>query len=135
MIMLDGIKNSAPRVMDPLGKLLFQGQEIASYLFQVPDDAAQWQRLGEIVSQVVSESSKSTRIELPQIASEMRQLLQQPPSVAIADQLVAGFDRMVKLWKSARSGLMDASRLSTVGVRAPLDPNDTRKRGKPVLWD
>jgi hypothetical protein len=132
---LDGMKNSAPRVMDPLGRLLFRGQEIASYLFQVPDDASEWQRLRDITNIVASESAKSARQELPQIAEEMRRLLKQEPSLAVADQLVAGFDRMVKLWKSARSGLLDASRLSNVGIHGPTDPKMNRKRGKPMLWD
>lgn len=134
--MLDGIKNSAPRVMDPLGRLLFDGQELASYLFQVPTDGAQWARLGEIVDSVVREVAGSNRRELPQIADEMRGLLRLEPSVGVADQLVAGFDRMVKLWKAARSGLMDASRLSNVGFEPPAGiPSITRKRGDPVLWD
>jgi len=123
-------------VMDPLGRLLFDGQELSSYLFQVPDDHAQWARLSEIVDQVISEVVGSGRRELPAIAVELKGLLALPPSVAVADQLVAGFDRMVKLWKSARSGLMDASRLSGVGFEPPGGIQSiTRKKGAPVLWD
>jgi hypothetical protein len=120
--MMDGMKNSAPRVMDPMGRLLFEGQEVATYLFQVPDDVPQWHRLQEIVTAILHESGRSPRVELPQIAKEMELLLQDPPSVMVADQLVAGFDRMVKLWKSAKSGLLDASRLSSLGMESPLRP-------------
>lgn len=133
--MLDGIKNSAPRAMDPLGRLLFRGQEIASYLFQVPDDAAQWERIRNVAGAIVDEASKSTRRELPQIAREIQELLDQPPSVMLADQLVACFDRMVKLWKAAKSGLMDASRLSQISMQQPTETRPTRNRGEPALWD
>lgn len=134
--MMDGIKNSAPRVMDPLGRLLFQGQEVASYLFQVPDDTSEWQRLSAIVEQIIRELQSSPRVELPQIANEMQLLLTEQPSIAVADQLVAGFDRMVKLWKSARSGLMDASRLSNLGFESPVKASrPPRTGGEPMLWD
>ena len=134
--MMDRRQNSAPRVMDPLGRLLFQGQEVASYLFQVPDDKSEWQKLSAMVDQIIRELSTSARVELPQIAQEMKQLLAEDPSISVADQLVAGFDRMVKLWKSARSGLMDASRLSNLGSESPPNaPRSRRKRGEPVLWD
>jgi hypothetical protein len=35
----------------------------------------------------------------------MKEVLAQPPSPMLADQLVTGFDRIVSLWKLARSGI------------------------------
>jgi len=43
--------------------------------------------------------------ELPRIAQELKAALDQPPSPAQAELLQDGFDRMVKLWQAARSGL------------------------------
>ena len=109
--MLEGMKNSGQRLLDPLGKLCFEGQDVANYLFQVPDDASQWDRLRRIVEGILREAATTQRKELPAIAQEMQQALSQPPSVMVAEQLVSGFDRMTKLWKSAKSGLMNAEEL------------------------
>jgi hypothetical protein len=109
--MLDGMKNSGRRLMDPLGKLCFEGQDLANYLFQVPDDESQWDRVRGIVDAILKETANTRRRELPAIAREMQEALKQPPSVMVAEQLVSGFDRMTKLWKSAKSGLMNAEEL------------------------
>jgi len=109
--MLEGMKNSAPRVMDPLGRLCHEGYDVATYLYQVPDDAAQWERLSRIINKILELSADSRRRELPNIAEELRSVLKDPPSMQAADQMVTGFDRMMKLWKAARSGLMDAEAL------------------------
>jgi hypothetical protein len=113
--MLEGMKNSGQRLLDPLGKLCFEGQDVANYLFQVPDDAPQWERLQRIVDAILKETAKTRRKELPAIATEMREVLQGNPSVMAAEQLVSGFDRMTKLWKSAKSGLMNAEELRKLG--------------------
>jgi hypothetical protein len=109
--MLDGMKNSGQRMLDPLGKLCFEGQDVANYLFQVPDDASQWERLRGIVDAILQETAKTKRKELPAIAMELREIIQGPPSVMAAEQLMSGFDRMTKLWKSAKSGLWNAEDL------------------------
>lgn len=102
---IDTIKNSAPRFMDRLGKLCFTGHEVANYLFQVPDDESQWQRLGDIVEGILQEASGSRHKELPRIAEEVRTAMQQGTSMLVVEQVITGFDRMIKLWKAARSGL------------------------------
>ncbi len=109
--MLEAMKNSGQRLLDPHGKLCFEGQDVANYLFQVPDDASQWNRLRGIVDAILRETAKTQRRELPAIAKEMQEALNQPPSVRMAEQLMSGFDRMTKLWKSAKSGLMNAEEL------------------------
>jgi hypothetical protein len=113
--MLDGMKNSGRRVMDPLGRLCFEGQDVANYLFQVPDDEAQWERVRGIVDAIMAETANTNRRELPAIAAELKAALSQPPSMMVAEQLMTGFDRITKLWKSARSGLMDARELRELG--------------------
>ena len=113
--MFDSLKNSGRRVMDPLGKLCFEGQDVANYLFQVPDDVSQWERLERIVDAILVEAAKTKRRELPSIAEEMKQALQQPHSVMLAEQMLNGFDRMTRLWKSAKSGLMNAENLKNLG--------------------
>ena len=64
--MLDGMKDSGRRVLDPLGRLCFEGQDVANYLFQVPDDATQWERLGRIVDAILVETAK-TFMESPKV--------------------------------------------------------------------
>ncbi len=103
--MIDTIRNSAPRFMDRLGKLCFSGHEVANYLFQVPDDEPQWERLREIVDGILQEASRTCHKELPRIAEEVRTALQQGASMQVVEQAMAGFDRMIKIWKAARSGL------------------------------
>ena len=96
---------TGPRYLDPLGKLCYEGQQVATYLFQVPDDESQLQRLREIVKGILQETATVDRRELPRIAQEMWQALAQPPSVVSAEQFLTGFDRMIALWKAARSGI------------------------------
>lgn len=94
--------------MDGLGRLCLEGQDVASYLFQVPHDERQWLRLREIVEHIVQAAAKTPLRELPAIAQEMQQVLAGPPSVSAADQLNASFDRIMKLLQSAQSGMFVA---------------------------
>ena len=98
-------KAPRPSFVDRIGKLCFAGKDVATYLHQVPDDEGQRQKLREILDTILKESVQSKRRELPRIAQEMREALNQPPSLAAAELLMDGFDRLVKLWQSARSGL------------------------------
>ncbi len=91
--------------LDPLGELCMEGLEVANYLFQVPDDEGQWKRLRGIVDGVLKEAAGTKHRELSEIAAEMKQTLAGTPSVGGAQMLQAGFDRIVKLWKLARSGI------------------------------
>lgn len=91
--------------IDGLGRLCLEGQDVATYLFQVPHDERQWMRLRQIVDGIIQASAKTRLRELPAIAQEMRETLAGPPSIMAADQLHAGFDRIIKLLRSAQSGL------------------------------
>ncbi len=103
--MIDRVKNSAPRFVDRLGKLCFTGHEVAAYLFQVPGDESRWQQLRDIVNGILQEAPGTRHKELPHIAEGIRTALQQGTSMLVLEQVMAGFDRMIKIWKAARSGL------------------------------
>ncbi len=94
-----------PEFLDDLGRLCKQGKDMANYLFQVPNDEAQREKLGKTLDAILADKSMTSRKELPQVAREMKELLAQPPSVINAEMLEAGFDRMTRLWQSARSGM------------------------------
>ena len=102
---LESPKNNGPLHLDKLGKLCLQGQEVATYLFQVPDDESQWQKMQAIVDAILQETKGSQRRELPRLTAELREALDGTHDMMAADQLQSGFDRMVKLWKAARSGI------------------------------
>lgn len=91
--------------VDRLGRLCQEGTDIAAYLFQVPDDAAQRQRLGEILDDIIRVAARGRQRELPAIATELKGFLAQPPSLAGVAAFQEGFDRISKLWAAARSGI------------------------------
>ena len=55
--------NTKPHHLDKLGKLCVEGQEVATYLFQVPDDQSQWQRIREIVDGILKETALAISTE------------------------------------------------------------------------
>lgn len=92
--------------MDEIGKLCHAGKDVAAYLYQQPTDDGQYRRMQEILDAIIQEAPKTPHRELKRIAEELKaQALQGPPSIAQAELLQDGFDRMVKLWQAARSGL------------------------------
>lgn len=98
-------RSEGPLHLDKLGKLCTKGQEVASYLFQVPDDEAQWSAIQDILDDILVETARSHRRELPRIARELREIMDGPHTIMAADQMQSGFDRLVKLWMAARSGV------------------------------
>lgn len=91
--------------MDRVGKLCRMGKDSADYLFQVPDDEAELEKVKKILDAILADNSMEGRNEAPKIVSEMKEALQGPPSAVVAEQLQVGFDRLTRLWMSARSGL------------------------------
>ncbi len=91
--------------LDELGKLCYEGQQVAQYLFQVPDDESQWERLAGIVTRLIEHVKPSKHQEMARIAAAVQQVLAGPHSMQAADQLQADFDRLVKLWQLSKSGL------------------------------
>lgn len=91
--------------LDNVGKLLFEGKDVADYLFQVPDDEAQRQRLRGVLTGIIDAAKAGGHNELPRIAEEAQASLAEPSSPQAAEMVQVGFDRMVRLWQAARSGL------------------------------
>ena len=103
--MRDSALGRPPVVLDGLGRLCHEGREIATYLFQVPDDEDQRQRLRDVVDVILQQPEVRHRVEFPRIAEEVRQALSAPPSARTAEFFQDAFDRMLKLWQAARSGI------------------------------
>ena len=93
-------------MLDALGKLVQEGKDAASYLWQVPDDAAIRSRLRELLGAIRDLSAKQGRREMPVLCDELLTALRASPSPQQVDLLQDGFDRLHKLWAAARTGLM-----------------------------
>ncbi len=98
-------RESRPRHLDALGQLCIEGSEAANYLFQVPSDEEQAEQLRGVLQKIVHASEQSGRTEMPKVAAQLMELSEQLPSIAAADGLVSGFDRLLRLWEASRSGL------------------------------
>jgi hypothetical protein len=103
-------KNRSPRarppLLDALGTLCTEGQQLASFLWQVPDDAGARGRIVVILNEITAESTKQGRKEMPRICEEMMTAAKATPSPQQVDLLVNGFDRLYQLWQAAKSGLL-----------------------------
>lgn len=93
-------------LMDALGQLCADGKQAAEYLWQVPKDAAVRQKILAILNQIGTESTKQGRKEMPRLVEELKVAAQATPSPQQVDVLVDGFDRLMKLWQAAKSGLL-----------------------------
>jgi hypothetical protein len=93
-------------LMDSLGQLCADGKQSAEYLWQVPKDAAVRQKILAILNQIGTESAKQGRREMPRLVEELKVAAQATPSPQQVDVLVDGFDRLMKLWQAAKSGLL-----------------------------
>ncbi len=89
---------------DRLGTLCVEGQEVATYLFHVPDDAAQWQRVRDILDAVLRETAQSSTGPIREIAHQMERAFSSAPSATVTEQLITGFDRLIALSLSDRRG-------------------------------
>jgi hypothetical protein len=93
-------------LLDSLGKLCTEGKQLAEYLWQVPKDAAARQKILDILTQIGTESAKQGRKEMPRLVDELKIAAQATPSPQQVELLVDGFDRLMKLWQAAKSGLL-----------------------------
>jgi hypothetical protein len=100
-----GQRRSEP-ILDALGKMIVEGKDAASYLWQVPDDQATRQKLEQLVQQIRDESAKKGRREMPKLCEELLTALRASPSPQQVDLLQDGFDRLYKLWGAAKTGLV-----------------------------
>src|SRR3989442_1024064 len=88
-----------PPVMDALGKLCTEGNQLADYLWQVPKDEPARQKIVAIPDQIAAEATKQGRNEMPRICEELKTAPKASPSPQQVDVLVSGFDRLVSLWQ------------------------------------
>ena len=102
----DAPRRPQPPLMDALGKLCTEGKELADYLWQVPKDESARQQILHILDQIAAESAKQGRKEMPRICDELKTAAKASPSPQQVDVLVNGFDRLVSLWRAAKSGLL-----------------------------
>jgi len=101
----DARRSRAP-LLDALGKLCADGKQLASYLWQVPDDARARQQILGLLEQIAAEGAKQGRKEMPRICEELVTAAKATPSPQQVDLLVNGFDRLYQLWQAAKSGLL-----------------------------
>ncbi len=92
-------------LLDALGKMISDGKDAASYLWQVPDDEGTRSRLAQLLQEIREESAKKGRREMPKLCDELLTALRASPSPQQVDLLQDGFDRLYKLWGAAKTGL------------------------------
>ena len=91
--------------MDRLGELCISGRDSAAYLWQVPNDEGMRQKILAILGEIRTEALKSGRREMTRLVDEMETAAGVSPSPQQVEILQDGFDRMVRLWQSAKSGI------------------------------
>ena len=94
-----------PEHLDNLGQLCHDGLDIARYLFQVPDDEGERDRVGAILKAILAEPSVKPRREMPKVVEGMQQALDGEASAMAAERLQEGFERLIRLSQAAKSGL------------------------------
>ena len=93
-------------LLDALGKLIVEGKDAATYLWQVPNDASTRARMQQILQEVRDQSAKKGRHEMPKLCEELLTALRASPTPQQVDLLQDGFDRLYKLWEAAKTGLL-----------------------------
>lgn len=97
-------KPSTP-LMDRLGKLCAEGKESAEYLWQVPHDEEVRQKIVTLLTEIRAEAAKQNRNEMGRIAGELETAARASASPQQVQLLQDGFDRLMRLWAAAKSGL------------------------------
>ncbi len=90
---------------DRLGELCASGKESAEYLWQVPDDAEVRKKIADNLSLIRTEVAKTGRREMAKLVEDLQTAIAASPSPQQAEILQDGFDRLMRLWQSAKSGL------------------------------
>ena len=101
----EGRRPSFPLV-DRLGELCMSGRDSASYLWQVPMDQNVRTQIGQKLVEIREECARQNRREMNRIVAEIETALAASPSPQQVEILQDGFDRLVKLWQAAKSGLL-----------------------------
>lgn len=93
-------------LLDRLGELCTSGRDSAAYLWQVPHDQRVRDELRRKLGEIRNESERQNRREMHRVVEELEFALAATPSPQQVEILQDGFDRLCKLWQSAKSGLM-----------------------------
>jgi hypothetical protein len=104
--MPDAPRQPPQPLLDTLGKLCTEGKQAADYLWQVPGDETMRQKILELLDRIAVESAKQGRREMPRICEELKTAAKAAASPQQVDMLVSGFDRLVQLWRAAKSGIL-----------------------------
>jgi hypothetical protein len=92
-------------LMDRLGELCRDGKELSEYLWQVPQDDDTRQRILGILVEIREQAEKQGRREMGRIAAELETAARASVSPQQVELLQDGFDRLMRLWAAAKSGL------------------------------
>ena len=98
-------RKSIPPLMDRLGELCKAGRDSATYLWQVPDDESVRNKIAEMLAEIKIEAAKGGRREMGRLVGELETALSVSPSPQQVEVLQDGFDRLIRLWAAAKSGL------------------------------
>jgi hypothetical protein len=91
--------------MDRLGELCKAGRDSATYLWQVPDDETVRRKIADILAEIKVEAAKGGRQEMGRLVLELETALGVSPSPQQVELLQDGFERLMRLWAAAKSGL------------------------------
>jgi hypothetical protein len=91
--------------MDRLGELCTAGRDSATYLWQVPDDESVRRKIAQILAEIKMEAAKGGRREMGRVVEELETAVAASPSPQQVEILQDGFDRLIRLWAAAKSGL------------------------------
>ena len=83
--------SDGPQHLDNLGQLCRDGLDIARYLFQVPDDEGERDRVRTILKAIIAEPGVKARRELPKVVEDMQQALEGESTPMAAERLQEGF--------------------------------------------
>ncbi len=103
---LQQVRQSGFPLVDRLGELCMSGRDSAAYLWQVPMDQTVRTEIGRKLAEIRAECDRQNRREMNRIVEELDTALGASPSPQQVEILQDGFDRLVKLWQSAKSGLL-----------------------------
>lgn len=100
------VHRSAFPLVDRLGELCISGRDSAAYLWQVPMDENVRAEIGRKLVDIRGECEQQNRREMNRIVTELETAMGASASPQQVEILQDGFDRLVKLWQAAKSGLM-----------------------------
>jgi hypothetical protein len=103
---LDHARRPTFPLVDRLGELCMSGRDSAAYLWQVPNDQNVRAEIAKKLTEIRTECEQQNRREMNRIVGELETALGASPSPQQVEILQDGFDRLVKLWQAAKSGLL-----------------------------